>query len=130
MRGSAKRSLHLDRSRPLLSANWGNVIEPRRRLVKQAAKAARPENLVVSPLPREEGCVNPSDTYEERIWLTFTLVHDEPQRPVSRGSGRVSRASAASEATMAAGPQGRVLAFYRWKEVLRTSQNRSWSNEP
>ena len=80
MRGSAKRSLRLDRSRPLLSANWGNVTEPRRRLVKQAAKAARPENLVDSPLPREEGNVNPSDTYEERIWLTFTLVHDEPPK--------------------------------------------------
>ena len=79
MRGSAKRSLRLDRSRPLLSASWGNVTEPRRRLVKQAAKAARPENLL-SPLPREEGYANPSDTYEERIWLAFTLVHDEPPK--------------------------------------------------
>ena len=72
MRGSAMRSLRLGRSRPLLSANWGDVTEPRRRLVKQAAKAARPENLW-SPLPREEGYANPSDTYEGRMWLTFTL---------------------------------------------------------
>ena len=80
MRGFAMRSLRLDRSRPLLSANWGDVTEPRRRLVKQAAKAARPESLVDSPLPREEGCANPSDTFEERIWLAFTLVQDEPPK--------------------------------------------------